>query len=260
MKKAVPVALVLIAGAAVILWFGNRLNSWVLGGLIGGLASLLLSIPISLALFAYFARQHAQHEQYTQQVQRNRLRSRRSTAYLPDEIDAGYYDEENMLVDGEVSAIVEEYDQPPIVDRNSGWLDDEYGSPMSPARQLPPAASSRRTTRNVSGRHLPATYGTRQQKTNPATQQGTNRGEGSNGRKTTRHIGYPGLPGSQQDPSRSRVRSNALRTARLEAVRRNADENEDYAARQEIAPYRQVPTVRRATRYLRDPSNEDEAQ
>ena len=46
--KAVAVALVLIAGAAVVLWYGNTLNSWVLGGLIGGLAALLLSIPISL--------------------------------------------------------------------------------------------------------------------------------------------------------------------------------------------------------------------
>jgi hypothetical protein len=259
LKKAVPVALVLIAGAAVILWFGNRLNSWVLGGLIGGLASLLLSIPISLTLFAYFARQHAQHEQYTQ-VRRKRLPSRRSTDYLPDERDAGYYADENVLVDGEISTIVEEYAQPPVVSRNSGWLDEAYGSPMSPARQLPSTASSRRATRNGSGRHLPTTYGARQQKTHPVTQQGINRGDGSSGRKTTRRMGYSGRPGSQQDPFRSRFRSDALRTARLEAVRQNVDEDEDYEVRQEIAPYREAPIVRRATRYLRDHNNEDEAR
>src|SRR5438874_11187672 len=56
--KAVATALVLIAGAAVVLWYGNTLNSWVLGGLIGGLAALLLSIPISLTVFSYFSRRH----------------------------------------------------------------------------------------------------------------------------------------------------------------------------------------------------------
>src|ERR1700675_461568 len=51
-----PVALVLVVGAGVVLWFGNTLNSWVLGGLIGGLAALLISIPISLIIFATLAR------------------------------------------------------------------------------------------------------------------------------------------------------------------------------------------------------------
>jgi len=56
--KVVATALVLIAGAAVVLWFGNTLNSWVLGGLIGGFAALLLSIPISLTLFSYLSRRY----------------------------------------------------------------------------------------------------------------------------------------------------------------------------------------------------------
>jgi hypothetical protein len=51
-------ALALIASAAVVLWYGNTLNSWVLGGLIGGLAALLLSVPISLMLFSYLSRRH----------------------------------------------------------------------------------------------------------------------------------------------------------------------------------------------------------
>src|ERR1700753_406841 len=59
--KAVATALVLIAGAAVVLWYANTLNSWVLGGLIGGLAALLLSIPISLTLFTYLSHRHDGH-------------------------------------------------------------------------------------------------------------------------------------------------------------------------------------------------------
>ena len=58
--KAAAMALVLIVGAAVVLWFGNTLNSWVLGGLMGGLAALLLSIPISLTLFSFLSRRHGE--------------------------------------------------------------------------------------------------------------------------------------------------------------------------------------------------------
>lgn len=56
--RAASVALVLIIGAAVVLSFANTLNSWVLGGLIGGLAALLISIPISLLLFSHLSRRH----------------------------------------------------------------------------------------------------------------------------------------------------------------------------------------------------------
>jgi hypothetical protein len=58
--RAAAVALVLIFGAVVILVFANTLNSWVLGGLIGGLAALLISIPVSLFLFTILARRHDQ--------------------------------------------------------------------------------------------------------------------------------------------------------------------------------------------------------
>ncbi len=58
--KVAAIALVLIVGAVAILVFANTLNSWVLGGLIGGLAALLISIPISLLLFTMLARRHDQ--------------------------------------------------------------------------------------------------------------------------------------------------------------------------------------------------------
>ena len=60
--RVAAVALVLIVGAAVVLAFANTLNSWVLGGLLGGLAAILLSIPISLALFTLLARRHEAHQ------------------------------------------------------------------------------------------------------------------------------------------------------------------------------------------------------
>ena len=56
--KAAALAFVLLIGAAIVLAFANTLNSWVLGGLIGGLAAILLSIPISLAIFTILARRH----------------------------------------------------------------------------------------------------------------------------------------------------------------------------------------------------------
>ena len=56
--RAAAAAIVFILGAAVILVFANSLNSWVLGGLIGGLAALLISIPISVMLFTILSRRH----------------------------------------------------------------------------------------------------------------------------------------------------------------------------------------------------------
>ncbi len=56
--KAAAAAFVFIVGAAVILVLANSLNSWVLGGLIGGLAALLISIPVSVMLFTVISRHH----------------------------------------------------------------------------------------------------------------------------------------------------------------------------------------------------------
>ncbi|HLL78353.1 MAG TPA: hypothetical protein VKT25_02570 [Ktedonobacteraceae bacterium] len=56
--KVAALALVLIVASAVVLIFANTLNSWVVGGLIGGLAALLISIPISLIIFSSMARRH----------------------------------------------------------------------------------------------------------------------------------------------------------------------------------------------------------
>lgn len=56
--RAAAAAIVFIIGAAVMLVLANSLNSWVVGGLIGGLAALLISIPISVMLFTVLSRRH----------------------------------------------------------------------------------------------------------------------------------------------------------------------------------------------------------
>lgn len=58
--KMFMVALALALVALVILWFGDTLSSWTIGG-VGAAALLLICIPISLALFAFLAFQ--QYEQ-----------------------------------------------------------------------------------------------------------------------------------------------------------------------------------------------------
>ena len=63
--RIAAVAFVLVVGAAVVLAFANTLNSWVIGGLLGGLAAILLSIPISLALFTLLARRQDAHQHAT---------------------------------------------------------------------------------------------------------------------------------------------------------------------------------------------------
>src|SRR5437868_8447277 len=83
--KAAALAFVLLIGAAIVLAFANTLNSWVLGGLIGGLAALLLSIPISLALFTVMARRHDE-----QLVGQGRQREEEMVLYDDDEYTEVY--------------------------------------------------------------------------------------------------------------------------------------------------------------------------
>lgn len=56
--RVAAAAIVFILGAAVILVLANSLNSWVVGGMIGGLAALLISVPISVMLFTLLSRRH----------------------------------------------------------------------------------------------------------------------------------------------------------------------------------------------------------
>ncbi len=101
--RAAAVALVLIVGAGVILWFGNTLNSWVLGGLIGGLAALLLSIPITLLLFLSITKRHEESREqkvggaiYQEEIEPyNEIElSEEEYHLLPEASEADFYSEQ----------------------------------------------------------------------------------------------------------------------------------------------------------------------
>ena len=119
------VALVLVAGAAVMLAFANTLNSWVLGGLLGGLAALLLSIPISLALFTLLAR-------------RQTARQYAMGQFFEDEPEFAedFYDE-RMVYEAEKYLTIDGEDLP--ITSRAHYLLDERRMPTSDYLRLPAA-------------------------------------------------------------------------------------------------------------------------
>lgn len=155
--RVAAVALVLIVGAAVVLVFANTLNSWVLGGLLGGLAALLLSIPISLALFTWLTRRH------------NALRRPIARSYEdePEFADDPYdqqvvyeselsYTDEDLSADPRTQYLLEARQLPasgylrlPVAEHNSiSYDDDQEPTPGREPRNYPrqPRASSRTQT------------------------------------------------------------------------------------------------------------------
>lgn len=208
--KAVATALVLIAGAAVVLWFGDTLNSWVLGGLIGGLAALLISIPISLALFSYLSRRHdervrveseeamylAQVDEYRRPVMRNAQDVYAANDYiLTDEPFDEPFPEQQ-----------EEYPRQPLV------------------RALPPAKNV--PAENQRANKLPATR--RSAKLAKVPEQrymppAAPINEKAPVRRTTRRMNYPGFNTYQPNSSRGQLQADALRKARLEATQQYDD-------------------------------------
>src|SRR5579863_3756317 len=112
--RAAAVALVLIIGAIVILWFGNTLNSWVLGGLISGFAALLISIPISVTLFLYLSRQH--EEKIKAEAEQNL--SFEPSAQYSEERQIEFYDADADVLDSEEDWYEEEDDRTSTTGRN----------------------------------------------------------------------------------------------------------------------------------------------
>src|SRR5260370_42709357 len=95
--RAAAVALVLIIGAVVLLIFANTLNSWVLGGLIGGLAAFLISIPISLFLFTILARRQDEELRALQEV----LEEEMAAAGIEGRDDAEVYEANAYVLSNE---------------------------------------------------------------------------------------------------------------------------------------------------------------
>lgn len=212
--KAVATALVLIAGAAVVLWFGNTLNSWVLGGLIGGLAALLISIPISLALFSYLSRRHdermhveSEEEMYLAQVDEYRRPVMRNAQDV-------YAANDYMLTD-------EPFDEP--------FPEQQAQYPRQPlVRALPPAKNV--SAEGQRANRLPATR--RSANLAKVPEQGYMLSTAPISekapipRRTTRHMNYPGFntyQPNQANSTRGQLQADALRKARLEATQQYDD-------------------------------------
>jgi hypothetical protein len=215
--KAVAAALVLIAGAAVVLWYANTLNSWVLGGLIGGLAALLLSIPISLTLFSYLSRRHDERLKAEAggrvQVYDSPTRSSRMIRRVYEA--QGYaLAEDGSLSDEE---LYEAY-----------YQQHDYRR-VPTAHHLPAPSSQRLPVQSHYANHLPMTQrGMHTSIARPSTRQVSDdasvveQKESVSRRATTRRMYYPGFPGYV--PGHSKHRSQALRTARLEAAQHQDDD------------------------------------
>ncbi len=200
--KAVAAALVLIAGAAVVLWYGNTLNSWVLGGLIGGLAALLLSIPISLMVFSYLSKRHDERLQAEEQDEQGFIEDDYAYARVPARV---------MRKPREVEGYVITDETPPAV-----WRDEN-----TYAQRVPRALPAPQRTRN--SERLPAVQQGTSVPAQRVSQDKTRGKETTVLHATTKKIG--GTPNFEPSSSISYHRSEALRLARLEAAQQQQDDD-----------------------------------
>jgi hypothetical protein len=231
--RAAAVALVLIVGAAVVLWYGNTLNSWVLGGLIGGLAALLISVPISLMLFSYLARRNDE----------------RAKAEAQEEMSLALMDSYDRL-EPPVEIYESEAYMLPSADDEDEWRepsDDYRGTrgrnlpapsyPRLPAarQQLLPAEQPRyRQQKDVlPGRTREQPAASRQQP------------------RTSQPLRYPGFPGYHVAAQRSAHHTAALRVARQEAAQQYEDDDTRIMP---TSNSKRLPTVRREQHIVPQPS------
>ena len=139
--KVAALALVLIVASAVVLLFANTLNSWVVGGLIGGLAALLISIPISLIIFSTFARRHDERL-YAQML-------------LQQEEDLALYEERYRQEDEEGDVYDEEDEYGRVYEADAYYVAEEEewqlprGRRQPELRSLPPAGQSQASSRST---------------------------------------------------------------------------------------------------------------
>ncbi len=213
--RAAAVALVLIVGAAVVLWYGNTLNSWVLGGLIGGLAALLISIPISLLLFSYLARCHDERAEAEQEE-------------LPSTAWKSYHSPEAPVEVYEAHA----YALPSPREVGERWDDEPVEYRVPRGRNLP-APSPQYSQPSLTNPRLPAARqglpgGTRAAESQRYQQPGALPPARVKSQavavqrphpRTGQSMRYPGFPGYRADAQHSAYRSAALRVARHEATR-----------------------------------------
>jgi hypothetical protein len=258
--RTVATALVLIAGAAVILWYGSTLNnSWVLGGLIGGLAALLLSIPISLTLFSHFSRRHDEQgwqeeeemhlaHDYDYPAVPRRTREVEADSYFINEVEGEVYDDEEYLQDREQfprssrrlpsPSSNESY----VQQRQTGVRQGRNGIP-SPSRSLAPRQQA----------YLPAP---RQQQVQPIQLPASQNQQSHAPSRNTKSLPSAALN------SMSQHRMGARRAARIEEAAKATDADMDVSqtrltsrSKQETGSvYEQEKARRKAQRLTESPS------
>jgi hypothetical protein len=236
--RAAAVALVLIVGAAVVLWYGNTLNSLVLGGLIGGLAALLVSIPISLVLFSYLSRRHDEQLK-AEAMEEMALAQLESYGYA--ETSAEVYEGNGYMLSAQ-EALSEE--------------DNYYPAPK--ARQLPAVRQNQLpTSENFIARQRSAGYPFVSER--PERMPRDVRGLQGNGTSTTarqpvagRQVRYPGFPGYKVNSQRGSQQTAALRAARQEATQ----QQQQYSDTEFLStsPSRKLPVVHTEHNLVQQPA------
>ena len=235
--RAAAVALVLIVGAAVVLWYGNTLNSLVLGGLIGGLAALLVSIPISLVLFSYLSRRH--DEQLKAEAMEEMALAQQE-AYGYAETSAEVYEGNGSMLSAE-----------------EAWSEEDNYYPAPKARQLPAVRQNQLpTSENFIVRQRSAGYPLVSER--PERMPKDIRGLQGNATSTTarhpvadRQVRYPGFPGYKVNSQRGSQQTAALRAARQEAAQQQQYSDTEFLPN---SPSRKLPVVRTERNLVQQPA------
>lgn len=251
--RVAAVALVLIVGAAVVLWFANTLNSWIVGGLIGGLAALLLSIPISLTLFSFLARRH---DEQLMAVEQEEVSLARSYDYNQAAEFAEVYETDVYMLPPAQEEQSHERHIP--VTRN---LPAPVYARLPAPRQSQASAYPQHAVNRLAPERLPAPG-----QSSALPQRSTIYSSGQQAQVTpvgrgkaapTQHLTsdqrpyYPGLLGYRGSSPYSSHQSAALRTARLEAVQgRNGGTTSNLKRLPSTRPTANRPAVPRPSRQL----------
>jgi hypothetical protein len=231
--RAAAVALVLIVGAAVVLWYGNTLNSWVLGGLIGGLAALLISVPISLLMFSYLARRQDERARDAEEDEDASVWG--EAHHYPAQPAVAVYEAHAYALP---AGAADEWDEPTV----------EYRPPAR-GRSLP-APSARP---QASPSRLPVVQESQryQQQPRPALPmrvRGQSMAEQRPHVRNAQPVRYPGFPGFRAEAPRSSYHTAALRASRQEAARQNAGA--------EAQSPRRLPALRSEQRFAAQPARQ----
>jgi hypothetical protein len=241
--KIAMLALLLLVASAVVLIFANTLNSWVLGGLIGGLAALLISIPISLIIFATLSRRHDQLL-FAQIAEQEELEAfdngdyagvYEAEAYVLTEEDDLYY-EDDRYYDDEYEQYEDARLYPVQEARRLPAPGQGYASSMYAAGQRPvdQPRGYRRTTRNLDPAGMQEPERVARQPAQPV--------RFSQSRQ--QHTGHQRQPRSTQTTRslRSQQQAAALRAALREAEQDHVDTYGMSTAPRRTATPRRVPS------------------